>query len=326
MSIPKIWWIEDSDDFSVQLRIEAVKEKQLKNHVWIKFNEDKYKNDDEAKTEFLRIIQGSSLFEDGKVIVLRGLPSFISSLNKDKTWTISDNVLVILIASIETSSAFYKRIKCYIDNEEARIDDEFVLDATNIDEWIKKRAEALGCKIDSINQLILKTGYDPNRITNELRKLKHLDNGNIVPWMIDKEVSSLTNNDPRILTQAILNKDKRAYEIVDKMLLNGSFEGVVAYLVSWARNLAIVESCGRNINEADKSLIGSLRKLDNEKEVLMFNKPQASYYWQKDLAGQSAGFGYKILNNTERLAQNLREQYGSAKKRLIFECLNSVMK
>jgi len=329
MAIARLWWADDTDVALTEGRLKALKQGQLSNFKWLNWTEEE--TSELSFKSLYREITSGTMFEDGKVIIVRGLPSCHAELAPCLK-QIPQGIILVIIGGMAKNLKLYKAAKELEKQNLAKIDEGFKLDKSNAKQWIKDRAVLYGGSIDDMGAKILfdLVGPKPNLIDRELFKMVQMtENGHITPFIAQDACFYEGDADVFRMCSAIIQGNRMvAHEFLQRLLNKGEnpFK-ICGYLMDWSRKIVIAESYGRNYDSVDKAKIESLQKPDreddspasisleqfNRKEVLKTQKliPNigALYYICKELSEspKQAGWGFYLFPLIMRLMIELRK-------------------
>ena len=329
MAIARLWWADDSDVALAEGRLKTLRDGQLAKWQWITWKEE----DDQGNSlrSLLREITSRSMFEEGKVVLLHGLPSCHAELSEYLD-EIPDGVVVVIIGGLAKNLKLYKAAKKLESENLAKVDESFKLDRSNAKAWIKERAIYYGGTVDDMAVKILfdLVGPKPNLLDGEIRKMIMMaDNKHITPFIAQEACFYSGDTDVFRFCSAIVDGNRiNSHELLQRLLIKGeNHNKLCGYLMDWARKLAISEEFNRDYQALDKAKIEGLQKIDRDdddplnisledfnelkslpKQRLIANTG-ALYYTCKELSASSKakGWGLTIVPLVGTLMLDLRK-------------------
>lgn len=284
MSIPRFWWIDNSDHQASQARLRKYREDgPLKSWDWSRWSEGDYENPDEAFRQLVCQIGTPPMFGDGKVVCCYGVPSTQAKVAKELC-EIPERVMLVVVARPDARTSLYKTAKKL--GDKAKVDEPLRLDKReDAAAWAKSRAESMDLKaVDkAIAMLVELVGTNPSRLASELAKLKYLtDDGTLHPWVVQEGCCGTGESSVYEMGECLANKDfGMAHEHMRRLLERGEPPlKVCGYLMDWVQKMAMAEACGgrygdikenvaklRKYKKPDKSLADRLVRLHRQLEA-----------------------------------------------------------
>lgn len=303
--------MDDGDVYSAEKRLADVRGNQLSDWDWCHFCDDDYESSAEAYECYLIEIGGASMFNPGKIVIFRGMPSFHSYM-ADELHQIASNVLVVMICKIDKTTSLFSKVKAY---EFGKVDERLALTDKNSVEWVTERAKLLGLRIDKNCCVMLSDAcsYKPNAIHAELEKLRHaVADGDVTPQLIDLVTMRDGNANIFLLCDAIVDDNGlKAHEYLQRLITAGE-DGIkmCGYFMDWARKAAIARASEWNPGPHETEL-KALRKADkNEdsgKTLPMFADLKGVYAACNKLRSKPPNWTYDLLEKVGRLQADLRK-------------------
>lgn len=281
---PRFVWFDADDLPLAESRINSLKSGQLSGWQWIRFDESSFSTTEQAKEHFFQQIWTPSLMYDGKVILIRGVPSFQKELGESLN-SIPELVLIIMVADIRKDTVLYKRM---IKWELGKIEQCPALDRESSKKFINEKAKELGIEIDplALTAILALVGPNRNSLSLELKKLAPLAvQGKLMSWAVEEFCSGSGQAEVHQLCAAILKKEGEVAHVFLKRLLdrNENPLSIAAFMFDWIRKLAIADSCNGKMEEAKSKVSEALKwSASNNKSEPMFTKLGAFYYVCKD--------------------------------------------
>lgn len=249
----RFWWLDPSDFAGARNKLDAVRENQLFDWDWLTWREDEFPNEKEAYGSLVREVGMAPMFSPGKVVCCWGLPSFHSKLS-DEIEKIPEGVLLIIVARPAKNYRLYSRAKAYGEKNKGTVelDSAFTLTKEKCVDFTVSRAKSLGLRIVDGHARILAdlVGIEPNRITNELKKLKHFcEDGIVTPYAIEQVFYGDGEANAFGISKAILaRKEEVAHELISRSLAKEPAIKLLGLLVSWSRILLVAVSRNGDYN------------------------------------------------------------------------------
>lgn len=256
-------WLDDTDCHACRDKFD-----NLVNEVssWELFSweETDFSSEYEGFCDLVRKICIKSMFGNGKIVRCNGLPSFHSRLVPELS-RIPEGVVLVIIGRPDTKTTLYKVAREM--GDKALVEVPLKLkDKKAALPWFKRRCEEIGIDMDhdAAKRLLDLIGARPSKLITEAKKLVHMGEGKVYPWMIEKACSG--NGEERI-TEATKylseGEMERAHEYLYRAISSGEEPlSILGFLTNWARRIVIASSC--NLNQAKSSL----------KDVYKFKKPE----------------------------------------------------
>ena len=344
------WWLDNSDIFLAHQKLHAVMDKQLKEWDRVRFTEDEFPSPSEAYQALAAHVGLGPLLWPGKIVYTYGIPACQDRMSKELNG-IHPSVLLIIIARPDGACSLYKKARELGKTvKEFKVDEPFNLTREMAIEWTSGRAKEFGREIDeqACRMLIDVVGLDPNKITHEIDKMRHLCDGKIAGWVVEQAAYGGGEADVRNFCSYLLNnKPVEAHELAQRLLGKYDPLQILAFSVDWARRILIADSCNKTLDADAKSVVQLLKKRapleGDEKEkarisaarrraanwanlveldkitermtksgdiLPMFPNPGALYYACRDLdkSGRAEGWALDLLAGLGRLLFDAREK------------------
>jgi hypothetical protein len=274
--VRRFWWL-DSKDFALAIRlVNSVREKQLSDWDWVSWREEYFAAEDkkEAFLSLAREISLPPMFAPGKVVYCHGLPTFHAKLAGELK-SIPEGVLFILLARIDRTLTLYTRAEALRaeapEEKDSKVKFDWAFDLTKetSTEYVKKRATAMGLRIDEAccKSLVDFSGLSHDKITNELRKLKYYCEDGVVSRDAIAQVNfeSGAANLQDLTRYVFARNDVAAHELIERVLSREPVLRVLGLLVRWARVFMIGRSCGCDLDPVRED-VAALRALKPKKK------------------------------------------------------------
>lgn len=259
LMVPRLVWIDDSDPELCGNRLGELRNR-LSSWEFVRWDDSFYEDKDEAYVDLATMLGTKSMFSDGKVVYCFGIPSCQAKIAK-QVETLAESVLFLIVGGIDKRTVLYKTASSM---PAAEVDEPLVLkDKEAALVWLKRRAKELGITLEetAAKPLVDFVGPRPARLLSELKKLSHLGDGKVFPWMVDKACYVDGDEEITLVMGMLVNGDvESAHEFLDRMLAkNEPIERVFGFLQSWLRKMMIAESC-KGDYQSIKGVLPSLMK------------------------------------------------------------------
>lgn len=230
-----MWWLDDSDRGASEKKLASVRS-QLSSWDWIRFCDDGYSDEDEARKSLVRHLGIPAPFSDGKVVYTYGVPfsdDKPSQTKLAKEIEIPPNVMFLVVAPF-CDGPLFSLAKDMQAKKAAILSGFPEPDRSGLKEWIKSDVAARGGAIDdtSAAMLIESVGTDRNRLRLELDKLYLIaHNGSIAPWVVEQACVDRSETTTKKLADAVLRgESEKAHEYLRRLLRTNSHESILGYL------------------------------------------------------------------------------------------------
>lgn len=245
-----------------------------------------------SPNQLIDILSSQDLFSSTRIILFKRLyrnkqkdEFFTEFVSLVKTGKIKDLLIFWEDQKIKSNTKYYKFF-----SETKAIEESPKLDKRSFFSWLKNKIKEMELEIneDAIKVLAERINYDPERCTNELRKLKlTVENSTITLPDVESLVSDTLENDIWNLIDAINQKDSIQSSTILERLMAQNIDS--NYIISMlARNLRLItltkyllEESGTTGNIAKRlkvppftvpSLINSSKKYSKAKIRTLYSK------------------------------------------------------
>ena len=340
----KVWWLDNTDPVSARKKIKSVKQKQCSEWEWLQFDEQVYESGIEAVRDLIQGITLPPMFMPGRMMYCYGIP-----FDKDKKSAemlinaledIADNVVFLVIARPDKTSAMYKAFQKMAAKDAGIVDEAFELTKDNAVAWIESRAKDVGVTIDKLACQILTDmcDFDPGAVCAELAKLRYAtQDRHVSAAIVETYCNGYGSANVFSLGGLILKGDgEGAHELLQRLIDKGESPiKICGLLQDWAQKIALAASCKCDI-EVLKERLANVKKWQKEPEkdngvsrtervcndswgwfvrykgesVPMYSNPSALFYPCKDLAAAKKPpfWAYDALKKLGRLQIELRRK------------------
>ncbi|MDR0590953.1 MAG: DNA polymerase III subunit delta [Candidatus Nomurabacteria bacterium] len=197
-----------------------------------------------TKNDLLNILQGTSLFTDKRLVVVRHLSDNTEVWEQLAETSGSDNDIILVETKLDKRSKVYKNLQRVADLQEFGAYSE--RDAYKIQQWLKEEAKLLGLELNNkiVQYLTEVVGLNQWQLAQALDKLSLLDE-EITTSRIDEIVEpSIEQGVFGIFEAAVQGKTKHVVSSLDKLELVEEPQKLLGLFISQALNLAALVFSG----------------------------------------------------------------------------------
>jgi hypothetical protein len=322
----RLSWHDDYDHELVRIRLAATARGQCAGWDWVRFADDEHGDDLWARLA-TEIGLSPAFGAPGKVVYCYGEPACAARLVEDiSSWTegkgrcpVGPDVMLLLISP--PGAVLAKAISAAAKSESewtkglAKAHPVSRLTKNDAPRWVVQRGATLGIMVmdDAARLMVEMSGTDPNVLTMEIRRLKHLSSdGRIMLWVVEQHCHAKTEMVAFALEDAILAGNHEKAFALGLASGDDAFR-MMASLAHSMRKYMIVESCGGDVGSIS-DLIKGMKVLKDKRMEPMFANigPLRTAASKLAGSGKSAGWPFRAVMSLAEAQISIRKDKDAA--------------